>query len=125
MTAGSSTLRWIGLALLGLVIAAGIAFAASKVVSQRVGLAGESFSAGAELAPPQRTNDHGGGAPRPHSTDPSRTTTQVTPPAVTAIPPPAVTTAPPPAATTISPTRSSGDENSGRSSQPRHQPGDD
>jgi hypothetical protein len=41
----------IGLALLGVVLAAGIALAASRLASQPIGLAGEPVSAGSELAP--------------------------------------------------------------------------
>ncbi len=47
-----TSLRWIGLALLGLVIAAGVALAASQLASQQIGIASESVSAGDSLAPP-------------------------------------------------------------------------
>lgn len=47
----STTLRWIGLALLGIVIAAGVAVAASSLVSHQIGLASEPLSAGDALAP--------------------------------------------------------------------------
>ena len=53
MTSLSSILRWTAIALLGLAIAAGVAFAASKLVSQRIGLASEPLNAGKELAPPE------------------------------------------------------------------------
>jgi hypothetical protein len=46
------SLRWIALALLGLVIAAAIALAASRLASQQIGIASESVSAGKSLAPP-------------------------------------------------------------------------
>jgi len=47
-----TSLRWVGLALLGLVIAAAIAIAASHLASQQIGIASESVSAGDSLAPP-------------------------------------------------------------------------
>lgn len=46
-----ATAKWIGLALLGLVIAAAVAIAASNLVSQQIGIASESLSAGDKLAP--------------------------------------------------------------------------
>jgi hypothetical protein len=45
-------LRWIGLALLGILIAAGISIAASRLASQQIGLASQPISAGNALAPP-------------------------------------------------------------------------
>ncbi len=47
----STTLKWIGLALLGIVIAAGVAVAASSLASHQIGLASEPISAGDALAP--------------------------------------------------------------------------
>jgi hypothetical protein len=47
-----TTVRWIGLAVLGLVIAAAVAIAASTLASQQIGIASESVSAGDSLAPP-------------------------------------------------------------------------
>ncbi len=46
-----ATAKWIGLALLGLVIAAAVAIAASNLVSQQIGIASESVSAGDSLVP--------------------------------------------------------------------------
>lgn len=46
------SLRWIALALLGLVIAAAVALAAGRLASQQIGIASESVSAGDSLAPP-------------------------------------------------------------------------
>ena len=43
--------KWIGLALLGLMIAVAVAVAASHLVSQQIGIASESISAGDSLAP--------------------------------------------------------------------------
>jgi hypothetical protein len=47
----SATGKWIGLALLGLAIAAVVAIAASNLVSRQIGIASESVSAGDSLAP--------------------------------------------------------------------------
>lgn len=46
-----ATVKWIGLALLGLVIAIGVAVAATNLVSQQIGISSESISAGDALAP--------------------------------------------------------------------------
>jgi hypothetical protein len=51
----SATTKWIALALLGLAIAVGVAFAASRLVSEQIGIASESVSAGYELAPAVRS----------------------------------------------------------------------
>jgi hypothetical protein len=45
------TIRWAGLALLGVLIAAGVSIAASSLASQQIGLASEPVSAGDALAP--------------------------------------------------------------------------
>jgi outer membrane biosynthesis protein TonB len=58
MTARGS-IRWIALALLGLLIAVALALAASHLASQQIGIASESVSAGDSLAPPI-TSVHGG-----------------------------------------------------------------
>jgi len=46
-----ATIRWVALALLGLLIAGGVAIAASSLASQQIGLASEPISAGNALAP--------------------------------------------------------------------------
>lgn len=46
-----STAKWIGLALLGLAISGAVAIAASNLVSEQIGIASESVSAGDALAP--------------------------------------------------------------------------
>ena len=51
----SATTKWIALALLGLAIAGGVAFAASRLVSEQIGIASESVSAGYDLAPAVRS----------------------------------------------------------------------
>lgn len=77
-----TTLKWIGLALLGLLIAAGISIAASRLASQQIGLASEPISAGDALAPvAQRPAKH---------RHPGREGT--TPPATTTTAPPATPT---------------------------------
>lgn len=51
MRLSATTAKWIALALLGLAIAAGVAVAASNLVSRQIGIASESVSAGDDLAP--------------------------------------------------------------------------
>ena len=46
-----SALRWLGLALLGILIAAGVSIAASSLASQQIGLASQPIGAGDALAP--------------------------------------------------------------------------
>lgn len=48
----ASKAAWIGLALLGMVVAAAISIAASKLSSQQIGISSEPLSAGRKLAPP-------------------------------------------------------------------------
>jgi hypothetical protein len=48
-----ATLGWAALALAGLLIAAGAAYAASKITTQPIGLSSEPLSAGRQLAPSQ------------------------------------------------------------------------
>jgi len=90
-----ATFKWIGLALLGLAIAAAVAIAASHLTSQQIGLASESITAGDKLAPAVRSTDTGKrSAHRSHTgTTPASPPTTVTP--STTVPPP-VTTVPPP-----------------------------
>lgn len=65
----SATAKWLGLALLGLAIAAAVAIAASNLVSRQIGIASESVSAGDSLAPAvesaaRRPNGNGGTEPK-------------------------------------------------------------
>jgi hypothetical protein len=46
-----ATFKWIGLALLGLLVAAAVAIAASNLASRQIGLASEPISAGYALSP--------------------------------------------------------------------------
>lgn len=55
-----ATYKWIGLALLGLLIAVAVAIAASNLVSQQIGIASESVSAGDALAPAVSSVGNGG-----------------------------------------------------------------
>jgi hypothetical protein len=98
-----TAVRWIALALAGLVVAAGVSLAASQLVSERIGLAAEPVSAGKELAPTEQgqgRDTHGSdGDNTGASTSTTQTTTAPTAPTTTSpstMPPPA-TTSPPPA----------------------------
>ncbi len=99
MTAG---LRWVALALLGLAIAAGIAFAASRVVSQPIGLSGQSFENGRELAPPTRSGSRDGGS-HPANTAQNGSTDRSGSSATTTVPPTSSTVAPPTTSTYLGP----------------------
>jgi hypothetical protein len=91
-------LRWLGLALLGILVAAAVSIAASRLASQQIGLASQPISAGDALAPAVRQRPAGRhpgrhpGTPRtarkPTSPPP---TTRATEPA----PPPEPSPAPP------------------------------
>lgn len=82
----STTMRWVGLALLGVAIAVGVSIAASGLVSQQIGLASEPITAGDALAPQAAT-----GAQRDHTPPPATTTapetTEAQPPASEPEPP--------------------------------------
>ncbi|HEY8808466.1 MAG TPA: hypothetical protein VIM28_00470, partial [Solirubrobacterales bacterium] len=84
-----ATIRWVALALLGLLIAAGVSIAASSLVSQQIGLASEPISAGDALAPKASSRANRHQSPR-RKASPAKTPTE---------PAPAETTAPPPAST--------------------------
>jgi hypothetical protein len=81
-----TTLKWVGLALLGLLIAAGVSIAASRLASQQIGLASEPISAGDTLAPAARP--HG---KRRHLSGPAKTPTVTTPTTTTTTQPPPAT----------------------------------
>jgi len=80
-----ATLKWIGLALLGILIAAAVAVAAGSLASRQIGLASEPLSAGDALAPVRQA------ARRPETpsttAQPERTTTITVPPPTTTAPP--------------------------------------
>jgi len=89
-----ATIRWVALALLGLLIAAGVSIAASSLASQQIGLASEPISAGDALAPQASsgTNRHEG--PR-HKASPARMPTEPAPAKTTAPPPTSIEPQPP------------------------------
>jgi hypothetical protein len=71
-----ATLKWIGLALLGILVAAAVSLAASHLVSRQIGLASEPISAGEALAPRsharperRRVRRDDGGAQRPRPSE--------------------------------------------------------
>jgi hypothetical protein len=70
----SSALRWFALALAGLALAVAVGYAASRVTSQRIGLASEPLKAGESLAPHRGHGDGHG----PEDTTIVTTTTQQT-----------------------------------------------
>lgn len=79
----SATTKWITLALLGLAIAAAVAFLASRLVSEQIGIASESVSAGYDLAPAVRSATAPNGntdatTPGSDKTTPSESTTDST-----------------------------------------------
>jgi len=82
----STTMRWVGLALLGVAIAVGVSIAASGLVSQQIGLASEPITAGDALAPHAAAGakrDQGSGRKTPSTTTP---TSHTHPPATTTAP---------------------------------------
>lgn len=82
----ATTVRWLALALLGLLIAAAVSIAASSLVSQQIGLDSEPISAGDALAPQASARPNRPQGPR-HERSPTK---------APAAPAPAETTAPPP-----------------------------
>lgn len=71
------TLRWLGLALLGILIAAGVSISASSLASQQIGLASQPISAGDALAPATREKPK---QRRPKQHNSNRHTTTTAPP---------------------------------------------
>ena len=88
---------WLALAIAGLIVAVGVAYAASLLASPDVGLTSEPLSAGSRLAPRVRP------APKParkhHRPRPASTATTPVPPAPTPTPTPSPAPAPAPAPT--------------------------
>lgn len=75
----SASWKWIALALLGLLIAAGVAAAASRLASEQIGIASESVSAGDQLAPAVRqaaSQTNPSPKPQPPAAEPETTTTE-------------------------------------------------
>lgn len=71
-------LRWLGLALLGILIAAGVSIAASSLASQQIGLASQPISAGDALAPSTKEKPRHR-RPKQHRANRDHTTTSLTP----------------------------------------------
>jgi hypothetical protein len=87
-----TTIRWAGLALLGLLIAAGVSIAASSLASQQIGLASEPVSAGDALAPQNQQRPARNREQR-HVATPTQRPAAATPREPTAPPPTAPTPA--------------------------------
>lgn len=85
-----ATLKWVGLALLGILVAATVAVAASRLASREIGLASEPISAGRELAPKASRPASPNGDKQGPGNGP--TTTRTTPP--TSQPPATAPTSP-------------------------------
>jgi hypothetical protein len=98
-----ATLSWIGLALLGIVVAAAVAVAAGNLVSRQIGLSSEPISAGDALVPASVGKSHEG-EQGGQATTPTTTAPPTTPPPETTV----VTPPPPPA-----PTHEGGDDSGG------------
>lgn len=75
----TSSLRWPLLALLGLLVAAAIAFLATQMVSQKIGISSEPVSAGRALAPRSSAAKKPPVAPTTTSTSASTTTSAPAP----------------------------------------------
>ncbi len=83
--------KWVGLALLGILVAASVAVAASRLASQQIGLASEPISAGEALAPAGAGKGQGG--PNQRAGHEVRSTTPSSPPSSTpSTPQPTVST---------------------------------
>jgi hypothetical protein len=106
-----ATVRWIVLALLGVLIAAGVSIAASSLVSQQIGLDSEPISAGDALAPQAPSPAHRHKEDR-QKAPPAKTPT-APPPAETTVPPPASTEPQPPSTVPVVPAPPSGSTPSG------------
>ncbi len=78
-----AAMRWFGLALLGILIAAAVSVAASRLASQQIGLASEPISAGDALAPAAKEKPK----PRLRHHDHGQQTTPSPSPPVTTSPP--------------------------------------
>jgi hypothetical protein len=95
-------MRWFGLALLGIAIAAGVSIAASSLASQQIGLASQPISAGDALAPREpsaaatrhRRHRHERSPAKTKHTAPAPETTEAQPPAMPSPTVPATPTAP-------------------------------
>lgn len=105
-------ISWIGLALLGIVIAAAVSVAASRLASQQIGLASEPISAGDALAPAQRK--HRDVAAQRHKPKGHAGAVNPNPPSAPIQPTTPITPAPSPPAEEAEPSHASGDGEHGR-----------
>jgi len=112
-------LKWIGMAVLGILIAAAIAVAASRLASRQIGLASEPISAGDALAP-QTTRPGRAADRRSQSRAPEATTSEPT--TTTAAPEPTPTS---PVPTPETPSRSESSGEDGGADHGGHEGGDD
>jgi len=119
-----ATIKWVGLALVGLLVAAGVAIAASNLASRQIGLASEPISAGDALAPAtnpnrgHRSQSPGHGPGDRTTPTPAATTREPQPPAPTPAPEQEATTPTTPAGeptTRTSPSNSASDDHGGGS----------
>ena len=74
----SATWRWVLLAIVGLAVAVAVGIVASKVTSQRIGLASEPLKAGEALAPESANHGPGGSNGADHGGDHGSTTATTT-----------------------------------------------
>jgi len=87
MSGRRRTAAWVGIALVGLVLAAGLTSAAAQLSNQRVGLSSEPLTAGDALAPTPTPTPTRTATPRPARTATPRPTRTATPSATrTAVP---------------------------------------
>lgn len=103
----TATLKWIGLALLGLAIAIAVAVVASNLASRQIGLAAEPLSAGNALAPAASRARGGNGSGAGGNGSAPPTVPSATPP------PPAEATSPTTPATEAEPPRDHGGDSHG------------
>src|SRR4051794_29798850 len=75
--------KWIALALVGLLVAVGVAYAASRLASPKVALTSEPVSAGAKLAPPAARKPAPRRVPKHRRSRGNGTTSPAPPPAPT------------------------------------------
>ena len=111
---------WILGALAGVVLAAGVTYAASSLSTQRIGLSSEPVNAGRELAPARRPPR----APRPPRRPRSRSRRRSGGARPTATPPPTAT-AVPTAVPTVDDHGGGGGDDSGGGGRGRDHPEDD
>ncbi len=108
----SATVRWIGLALLGILVAAAVSVAASRLASQQIGLASEPISAGDALAPSRREH-RPAAAPQRGSKRGAKHAQPSPVPSAPAQPPAAPAPVPEPSTEALEPSHANGDGEGG------------